>query len=141
MESLDVSAEVESMLSGRDFEGLAAGTALPMANVLPLDVASQFKAGRTAATPYDVVSSVAIPYLTMESIAYRFGIRDNARQTVTLRGTRSSTPSARRSSRPRPAPAPPARPSRWPTRRSPTTARRSAAPATRSGSACAPAVA
>lgn len=86
LESLDVSAEIECMLLGVDFSTAAAGTELDMANCLPLDVASQFKQGRTATNPFDVAASVAIPYLAVESIAYRFGIRDNAAQTISLRG-------------------------------------------------------
>lgn len=86
LESLDVSAEIECMLTGKTFAGMADGTLIKMANCLPLDVASQFKAGRTAANPYDVVASVAVPYLVAESISYRFGLRDNASQSVSLRG-------------------------------------------------------
>jgi hypothetical protein len=86
LESLDVSAEIECMLTGRDFTATADGTLIKMANVLPLDVASQFKAGRTATNPFDVVASVAVPYLVAESVSYRFGLRDNASQSISLRG-------------------------------------------------------
>lgn len=86
MESLDVSAEIEAMLTGQDFTALPDGAEINLANLLPIDVASQFKKGRTATNPFDVRASVAIPYLTPESIAYRFGIRDNASQTISLRG-------------------------------------------------------
>lgn len=86
LESLDVSAEIECMLLGVDFAAAADGTELKMANCLPLDVASQFKTGRTATNPFDIAASVAIPFLTVESVAYRFGLRDNASQTISLRG-------------------------------------------------------
>ena len=86
LESLDVSAEIECMLTGQDFDAAADGTLIKMANVLPLDVASQFKAGRTATNPFDVVASVAVPYLVAESVSYRFGLRDNASQSISLRG-------------------------------------------------------
>lgn len=86
LESLDVSAEIESMLLGQDFTTMADGTALPLANVLPLDIVSQFKRGRTDANPFDVQASVAIPYLNVESIAYRFGLGQSATQTISLRG-------------------------------------------------------
>lgn len=86
LESLDVSAEIECMLTGRDFPATPDGTLIPMANILPIDVASQFKAGRTATNPFDVVASVAVPYLVAESVSYRFGLRDNASQSVSLRG-------------------------------------------------------
>lgn len=67
-------------------DSMVDGTAMRLDESLPLDVASQFKAGKTAAQPYDVVGSVAIPYLTLESMSYRFGLAENATQTATLRG-------------------------------------------------------
>lgn len=86
LESLDASAEIESMLLGTDFGTDAAGTEYDIASCLPMDVLGQFKAGRTAASPFDVIGSVALPYLYLESLSYRFGIRDNASQSATLRG-------------------------------------------------------
>jgi hypothetical protein len=86
LESLDVSAEIEAMLVGKDFATDAAGTEYDLATSLPLDIVSQFKKGKTDAAPFDVAGSVAIPYLAVESVAYRFGLRDNAAQTLTLRG-------------------------------------------------------
>ncbi len=86
MESLDVSAEIECMLLGVDFATAADGTVLPLSKCLPMDVASQFKTGRTATNPFDVTASVAVPYLVCDSISYRFGLRDNASQAVSLRG-------------------------------------------------------
>lgn len=51
-----------------------------------MDIVSPFKYGKDAIAPFDVVASVGLPYLTPESVSYRFGLRDNARQTVGLRG-------------------------------------------------------
>ena len=53
---------------------------------LPIDIASQFKAGKTASSPFSVISSVAVPFLTLEQMSYRFGLRDNASQQGQLRG-------------------------------------------------------
>lgn len=86
LESLDASAEIEAMLLGRDFATDAAGTEYKLANSLPMDVASLFKAGKTATSPFDVVAAVAIPFLAVESVQYRFGLRENARQSVSLKG-------------------------------------------------------
>lgn len=86
MESLDVSAEFESLLLGTDFDTDGAGTEYDLANAQPIDVVSQFKAGRDAGDPTLVLASAAIPYLSLESLSYRFGIRDNAAQSATLRG-------------------------------------------------------
>ena len=81
LESLDVSTEIEEWLTGGN---PATGIAINAAK--PVDVVSPFKAGKDAAAPFDVVNSVGLPYLSMESLSYRFGLRDNARQTVGLRG-------------------------------------------------------
>jgi hypothetical protein len=59
---------------------------IDLATCVPLDIASQFKPGISNTTPYDVISSVAIPFLYMESMSYRFGLRDNAQQSVSLKG-------------------------------------------------------
>lgn len=57
-----------------------------LATAVPIDLASQFKPGISDATPYDVVASVALPFLYVESMSYRFGLRDNATQSASLRG-------------------------------------------------------
>jgi len=84
LESLDTSTEIEALLLGNPTYVAANGYDLSLAK--PLDLASQFKAGQTAASPFAVVASVGLPFLVVESIGYRFGLRDNARQTVSLRG-------------------------------------------------------
>lgn len=83
LESFDTSTEIEQMLCGL--------TAVPaegidLSKAVPLDVASQFKAGQNAADPFKVVASVALPYLFLEQMSYRFGLRDNATQSASLRG-------------------------------------------------------
>lgn len=85
-ESLDASAEMEAMLLGRNFATDSAGQEYDLAACLPIDVVQQFKAGKTATNPFDVIGSVALPYLVMESVSYRFGLHDNAAQTCTLKG-------------------------------------------------------
>ena len=86
MESLDVTADLERVLMG-----LAAipadGTQMQISGYKPLDVAGQFKAGRRATDPTLVVGSVGMPNLYLERLEYRFGLRDFARQTATLRGS------------------------------------------------------
>jgi hypothetical protein len=83
LESWDVSPEVELLLAGRT---TVPGTGIDMSTVVPIDMASQFKAGLDAADPFAVVQSVALPYLSLESMSYRFGLRDNASQSASLRG-------------------------------------------------------
>lgn len=84
LESFDVSTEIECLLLGETFG--SATYPLDPANARPLDMKSVFKAGQTAAAPYDTVDSVGLPYLALEQLSYRFGLKDNARQTATLRG-------------------------------------------------------
>ena len=92
MESFDVSAEMEAILVGGGFNiGTGAmtdadGTKYDLNASKPIDVVQAFKAGKTAAAPFSVVGSVALPYLVCESVSYRFGLRENASQTATLRG-------------------------------------------------------
>ena len=86
MESFDASAELESMLVGKDFATDAAGTEYDIAKALNVDVASQFKNGKSATNPYDVAVGVSIPCLYLEQLSYRFGVSENAQQSVTLKG-------------------------------------------------------
>jgi hypothetical protein len=59
---------------------------IDLATAVPVDIASQFKAGVTATSPYAVINSVALPFLYLEQMSYRFGLRDNATQQAQLRG-------------------------------------------------------
>ena len=86
LESFDASAELESMLCGTNFATDAAGTEYDINECLPVDVASQFKRGKTDADPFDVAVGVAVPYLALEQLTYRFGLQENATQSVTLKG-------------------------------------------------------
>jgi len=85
MESYDVSTEIEALLLGLDPTDTSKLPYDP-ANNRPLDMKSVFKAAASATDPAATVDSVAIPYLSLETLSYRFGIRDDARQTATLRG-------------------------------------------------------
>jgi len=59
---------------------------IDLTTAVPVDFASQWKRGKNDPAPFAVISSVAIPFLYLESLAYRFGLTDNATQTATLRG-------------------------------------------------------
>lgn len=59
---------------------------IDLTKMVPVDIASQFKIGESDATPFAIVNSVALPYLYLESMGYRFGVQDNATQTASLRG-------------------------------------------------------
>lgn len=86
LESIDASAALEALLIGEDFDTMIDTFEIDLTTALPLDVVGQIKPGKKATSPYDVVGSIAAPYLTLESLSYRFGLRDKAAQTATLRG-------------------------------------------------------
>lgn len=81
LESYDVSTEIEEWMTGGN-----PATGIDLATCKAVDIASQFKGGIDVASPYAVVNSIAIPYLYLEQASYRFGLRDNATQSLTLRG-------------------------------------------------------
>lgn len=83
LESYDVSTEVEALLLGKDPTTVADGTKLDFASAMPLDILSPFKAGNGA---FNVVKGIALPYLTLENVTYRFGVRQNSTQSFSLRG-------------------------------------------------------
>jgi len=82
-ESIDCTTSMEAMLLDVPPSTL---TALDLARSRPINVNTEIKPGKKAADPFKVMRSVSIPYLTVESVSYRFGLRDNATQTFTLRG-------------------------------------------------------
>lgn len=85
LESYDVSTDLEALLLNVDPTDVGLLPYDP-ANAVPMDIKSLFKSGLGTASPFAEVASVALPYLTLESLSYRFGLSDDARQTVGLRG-------------------------------------------------------
>lgn len=85
-ESFDVSAEAEALCLGRNFATDSAGQEYDLSACLPMDALGQFKKGKTNAAPFELLGSVVVPYLTVDSISYRYGLRDNAQQSFTMRG-------------------------------------------------------
>lgn len=84
--SLDVSTDIEAIMLGLDPSTVTTGpggTALDFGNSVPLDVLSPF---RSAFNKYNIVRGLIIPHLSLESVAYKFGVRANAEETFTLRG-------------------------------------------------------
>ncbi len=82
LESLDTTCALEAMLTRLPL----ASASFDLGACRPLDLATPLKPGKNAPAPFTVVQSVGIPYLYPESLSYRFGLRDNASQTVSLRG-------------------------------------------------------
>lgn len=83
LESLDVSTEIEALLLGIDPTTVDPGDEFDFLSAKPVDVISPFKADQDV---YSIIRGIAIPYLTLENVTYRFGTRTNATQQYTLRG-------------------------------------------------------
>lgn len=84
--SIDASAALEAILCGTNFATDAVGTVYNFAAANPINLVAQITGGRNAASPYNVVNGVAAPFLSIESVAYKYGIQANAEQTATLKG-------------------------------------------------------
>jgi hypothetical protein len=86
MESFDVSVETEAMLTGVDrdtVDALPDGTVISLGDAKPLDIISPYKGAGTSKVS---VRGVVIPQLTLENTTYRFGVRDSATQSYSLKG-------------------------------------------------------
>jgi hypothetical protein len=59
---------------------------IDLATAVPIDIASQFKAGVSATDPTAVVAAVAVPFVLLESMSYSFGYSTDAQQQAQLRG-------------------------------------------------------
>lgn len=82
LESLDVSPEIEALLIGDDPTALVDGDEIDLSNHMPLDIISPFKAGGTS---YAITSGIVVPYLTLESATWRYGVGQNATKQFSLR--------------------------------------------------------
>lgn len=84
LEATDVSTEIEALIHGSTAPNSATdGTEYDFSSTYPIDVISPFKAGNGA---FNVVKGIVIPYLTLDSVTYRFGVKANATESFTLRG-------------------------------------------------------
>lgn len=83
IESLDVSCEMEALLTGEDPSALSGGEEFSFSDAMPLDIISPFKSGNGN---FDIVKGIEVPYLTLESATYNFGVRQNSTQQFTLKG-------------------------------------------------------
>ena len=86
MESLDASCAMEAMLLGTTQGALTAHQKLTLSQNIPFDIITEFKRGVNDANSFDVYGSAVLPFLTTESVSYKFGLKDKAAQTVTLKG-------------------------------------------------------
>lgn len=82
IESYDVTTELESIITGGD-NTEPDTTVFNLANFVPLDILSPYK---TSGVYTIDTGSVAIPFLSLESMSYSFGLTDPATMTASFRG-------------------------------------------------------
>lgn len=85
LESFDVSTDTEQVFVGMTDAEIAA-TGIDLATSHCLNVAQNLKPGKKRPNAFVAANGVAIPYLTIESASYKFGLKDNATETFTLKG-------------------------------------------------------
>lgn len=83
IESLDMSCELEALLTFADPLAAVAGTEYDLSDSKPLDIISLFKPQTGVFT---TPKGLIVPYLTLENSTYRFAVRQNGTQQHTLRG-------------------------------------------------------
>lgn len=86
LESYDMSTEMECILVNEDpttFSSTPGSNEIDFRDSVPIDIISPWKSRRNQ---FNIVSGVVIPYLTLESATYRFGVGENSTQSFTLRG-------------------------------------------------------
>ncbi len=82
VQSWDVVPEMEALIVGDDPSAANDGDKYQFTTALPLDIISPFKAGSGS---FAINAGVVVPYNTLESVAYRFGVTSNAEQTFTFK--------------------------------------------------------
>jgi hypothetical protein len=83
LETFDTSTEIESLLTFTDPATVVDGTMFDLSTSVPLDIISPLKDNWKI---YTASQGIIIPYLYLESSAYRFELKGNAGQNHTLRG-------------------------------------------------------
>ncbi len=83
IESLDVTCDLEAMLTHVDPTTVTPGQEFVLDNSKPLDVTAPFK---KATGVFTIYKGIIVPYLTLESSDYTFGVTAKATQKHTVRG-------------------------------------------------------
>jgi len=86
LESFDTSCEFEAVVIGKNptsFSSTVGTNVIDFANAVPIDIISPWKSRRGQ---FNIVKGVVIPYLTMSSASYKFGVGSNASQTFSFAG-------------------------------------------------------
>ena len=86
LESYDMTTEFECILTNKDpetFSSTVGSNDIDFGDAVPIDIISPWKSRRGQ---FNIVKGVVIPYLTLESASYRFGVGENSSQSFSLRG-------------------------------------------------------
>ena len=86
LESFDTSCEFEAVVIGKDpttFSSTVGSNSIDFANAVPIDIVSPWKSRRGQ---FDIVKGVIVPYLTLASASYKFGVGSNATQSFSFMG-------------------------------------------------------
>lgn len=83
VESLDVSTEMEALALHLDPTTSDEGDEYDFNKAIPMDVISPFKTGQGL---FSIYAGIVIPYLSLESVTYRYGLKANASQTFSFKG-------------------------------------------------------
>lgn len=83
LESFDMSTEFEALVLGLDPTTTDDGDEFDFLQAKPIDVISPFK---DKGGVFTTIRGVIVPYLGLESVAYRFGVGQSSSQTFTMRG-------------------------------------------------------
>lgn len=83
IDSLDVSCDVEALIHGVAPNTVVNGQEFNFNTTYPLDVISPFRSGNGQ---FNIIKGIAVPYLTLDTVAYSFGVKTNSSETFTLRG-------------------------------------------------------
>lgn len=86
LESYDMTTEFEAILVNEDpetFSDTVGTNEIDFKDAVPIDIISPWKSRRGQ---FDIVKGVVIPYLTLESATYRFGVGESSTQSFTMRG-------------------------------------------------------
>jgi hypothetical protein len=83
LETFDVSTEIEALLTFTDPTMVTNGDSFDLATSVPMDIVSPIKDGWNI---FNASRGVVVPYLNLESSAYRFEMKGNATQRHTLKG-------------------------------------------------------
>lgn len=83
VESYDVSCKMEALLLGLAPGSVVSGQQFDFNLNQPFNVLSPF---RSSQNHFDTIRGLVVPHLALESVAYKFGVKQNASQTYTLKG-------------------------------------------------------